>query len=538
MSLNKKFNVAFDPFIKVRWLDGSRGRVSIMDAFTRSREIAAIESEWPYADVAVYRLLTTILRRVAAPKTTLEWVKLLVDGLPIKEIVAYLEQFRDLFELFHATRPFMQYPIGFDVDMTEEYGPTSMSKCVPFMATGLNPIFFDRRRCGAGTDDFGDGIDDDHGWPVDPADAALLLMSLQSWALAGGNNHPVGTLRRGPMLGRSTIINWITGKNLAETIALNTLSDETEPMSSCDAPCWEQELVHVTTDTYMRDPLGPLDFGTFLSRRANLVLRDDGKVAKIVVRIGFAIPDVEDNTDPKKAAKNAAAKESGKKGAPRIMVVRMHPWAAYGRSSRGDVVPASADALSGSLWRNADLILGMRTGSRPPLQLVQLATAISSGTLAAPSGLRVWGIAPTTDTKCNRIETSHVEQFELPPAWPGHLPALRSALDFARLKTAEAAALARKIVSDSMHFYPPEPKKEDIQKAFDGYYVEEAMKLRLNASTPILQRVALGDESASKSWSKAVFSAYRETMSEFQRRLPAHAGSFKAVAINTQEEDS
>jgi len=111
--MTPSFNLLDEPWLPVRLKNGKTVSLGLLDAFERGAEVALLAETAPPSLVAQYRLLLAILQRVlsrAFPqgwegKDRALWYR---EGLPVKAICDYLEQWRDWFWLFHPEYPFMQ----------------------------------------------------------------------------------------------------------------------------------------------------------------------------------------------------------------------------------------------------------------------------------------------------------------------------------------------------------------------------------------------------------------------------------------------
>jgi len=108
---NSHFNLTDEPWIPVRFPDGTRAELGIKDTLLRAKEIAVIEDASPLVVAALHRFLLAVLYRALEGPTDIDqakgWFK---SGLPRDKISAYLEQWRDRFWLFDEKLPFGQIP--------------------------------------------------------------------------------------------------------------------------------------------------------------------------------------------------------------------------------------------------------------------------------------------------------------------------------------------------------------------------------------------------------------------------------------------
>jgi CRISPR system Cascade subunit CasA len=99
-------NVAFDPWIPVFNLQGNKEMISLSSALTHGTRYVDL-SVRPHERVALMRLLLCVAHTALdGPKNLKEWEKV-PETLP-QAADAYLEKWKDSFELFHPTRPWLQ----------------------------------------------------------------------------------------------------------------------------------------------------------------------------------------------------------------------------------------------------------------------------------------------------------------------------------------------------------------------------------------------------------------------------------------------
>lgn len=206
-------NVAFDDWIPVVTTDGKPKLASLISVLTEG-EIYADLAVRPQERVSLMRLFLCVAHAALdGPKDYDEWEKV-PQRLP-GAAREYLKTWRDHFELFHPTRPWLQVK-----ELTGD--KTSPVALMDFeLATGNNSTLFDH----AGQ------------LPVRPvADArlALSLLTFQNFSPGGGSPiaqwKNVKTSQVGnpdaPCLSQSMAHSLIRGKHLTETIHLNLPTTE------------------------------------------------------------------------------------------------------------------------------------------------------------------------------------------------------------------------------------------------------------------------------------------------------------------------
>lgn len=103
--MSKDFCLLDEPWLPVRLADGRVLELGLLEVFDRSGEIVALAETAPPSLVAQYRLLLAITHRALVmafgnwrDKDRVRWYR---EGLPLTEIRAYLEYWRERFWLFH-----------------------------------------------------------------------------------------------------------------------------------------------------------------------------------------------------------------------------------------------------------------------------------------------------------------------------------------------------------------------------------------------------------------------------------------------------
>lgn len=239
-------------------LDGLLVDLSLRDALARAHEIDELWGESSLVIAAQYRLLLAILHRVFGPADADAWAEIWRAGrFDSGAVDAYLQQWRDRFDLFHPEFPFYQTT---HVPVNER----AVNKLIPHVAAGGNPTVADHNT-------------DDRPLHLSPAEAARHLVAVQAFALGGGHsglgrgrNFTDGPCARG-------VIFLVRGSTLFQTLCLNLLrypDDAVFATFAGDVPVWEREA------PFARDPLterparhlpdGYLDLLTWPSRRVLL----------------------------------------------------------------------------------------------------------------------------------------------------------------------------------------------------------------------------------------------------------------------------
>ncbi len=259
--MNIHFNLIDEPWLPCTRLDGSRVELGLYDTLAQAHRLHALHGETPLETAASYRLLLAVLHRVVdGPRSVKEWSKLWEAGRWDETALhAYLDRWRDRFDLFDDTHPFYQAS-------DKRVKAKSLNSLAHQVSSGNNPTLFDHHT-------------DEEGIALTPAQASRMLVTAQAFGLAGlsglTQKFTDGTCASG-------IVFLIQGQSLFETLALNLVRyTDRSPIvrEPEDAPVWEMD------DPFVPDravPLGYLDYLTWQNRRILLVPSEspDGTVVQ------------------------------------------------------------------------------------------------------------------------------------------------------------------------------------------------------------------------------------------------------------------
>ncbi len=201
-------NVAFDRWIPVVNAKGERELASLCSVFAEGRKYVDLAVR-PHERVALMRLLLCVAHAALdGPKDYDEWCEV-PKRLP-DAALAYLEKWRDAFELFHPATPWLQ------VSKLNGDKPSPVALLDFALATGNNSTLNDHE---------GQILQR----PIQDARIALSLLTFQCFSPGGGSPiaqwENVKRLQVGnpdaPCLSQSMAHAMIRGELLAETITLN-----------------------------------------------------------------------------------------------------------------------------------------------------------------------------------------------------------------------------------------------------------------------------------------------------------------------------
>lgn len=283
----KCFSLLDEPWLPVRLADGQVLDVGLLDVFRRSAEVVALADTAPPNLVAQYRLLLVIVHRAAGgampqgwkDKDRARWYR---EGLPVDAILAYLEQWRERFWLFHPEHPFMQVAALATAEETRDKRKP-WTQIALASANGNTPVVFDHAF-------------DDAPRSISPAVAIGTLLGFLQFTPGG----LVKTLRdadkAGPLVNTAAAIP--VGASLAQTLVL-CLHPAAGRRAQDDLPAWER--APLTLAALRGEPVlatGPNDRYTRQSRAVLLLREDDGGVRWLRFGAGFALGEDPHAPDP------------------------------------------------------------------------------------------------------------------------------------------------------------------------------------------------------------------------------------------------
>ncbi|WP_394940224.1 type I-E CRISPR-associated protein Cse1/CasA [Psychromicrobium sp. YIM B11713] len=268
------FNLIDQPWIRVRYQDGSVTEVSLSTLFQDAEQIIQITGELPSQDFAVLRLLLAILyRSFDSEFTEDDWKAWWQEGLPLDEIGRYLKQVEDRFDLLHPKTPFFQVP-----DLQTAKGENKDVSLLVFDVPPNKRLFSMRAGSGLERLSFAEATR----WIVHTQ--AFDYSGIKSGAVGdsrvkGGKGYPIGVGAAGRLGGVS-----IEGKNLRETLLLNLVkpAERDDDFGDDDLPPWEKPHLGPAEESEGRKPTGPVDLYTWQSRRIRLFHDETGVIRCLV----------------------------------------------------------------------------------------------------------------------------------------------------------------------------------------------------------------------------------------------------------------
>jgi CRISPR system Cascade subunit CasA len=253
-----RFNLLEDPWLPVIPLNESAAEeVSLVCLLGNARRYRRLAGTTPTMTAALHRTVLALIHRVYGPASLPRWGELwhAERGFPVKDLASYAAAYRDRFELFDSSRPFMQCPALAGKEAS------STAKLVAYRAAGSNTTLFDHTTAGE--------------MPiVAPAEAARWLVTTQMYD-TGGTKTPFTKTRTSETgLGNRFGCVLVEGASLHETLLLNTVIYDPAAgrpwmTSPQDCPAWETDQPP-GPEPDERPPSGWTDLLTWPARRVLL----------------------------------------------------------------------------------------------------------------------------------------------------------------------------------------------------------------------------------------------------------------------------
>ncbi|GIW07771.1 MAG: CRISPR-associated protein CasA/Cse1 [Dehalococcoidia bacterium] len=208
------FDLIEAPWIPVVQGDGTVREVGLREALVSAHAFRGVRDPWPTIEFGVYRLLTAVsldllFGQEEGPPDRYRLFDTIEAGrFDRPQVEQYFDRYRDLFDLFSPSRPFLQSP---GLDQLETKPVALLVHAIP---SGTNANHFYHRQ--------------EREFAVSPAVAARLLTTLAPFTTEGGRGYSPSVNGAPP---------WyvlIKGDTLFETICLNLLAPEELP----GVPAW------------------------------------------------------------------------------------------------------------------------------------------------------------------------------------------------------------------------------------------------------------------------------------------------------------
>ena len=259
------FNLLDECWIPVIRQDWQRAEISLIELFQTWETVREIQADNPPTTLAIHRFLLAILHRAyQGPKNVDHWEEIQQDNG--KGAIAYLEKWRDRFDLFHPERPFMQ-----DAEIPEE------SSGEVYLAHVLHGNNTSTVFC------------HEHEWShssLSIPEAARLVLRLQNFDTGGRKTGATESAAVLPMMDAANVL--VRGDDLCETLLLNLIQYDGEEKpcvaTGDDLPVWERQ----SQKPKERIPVGYIDYLTYQWRRVKVFVQGD-RVVRVALHPGDRI---------------------------------------------------------------------------------------------------------------------------------------------------------------------------------------------------------------------------------------------------------
>ncbi|MEO3767503.1 type I-E CRISPR-associated protein Cse1/CasA [Streptomyces sp. B5E4] len=281
------FDLTTQPWLPVLLRDGVEKDVSLTEVFERADDIRRIPGDLPTQEFALVRLLLAVLYDAleGGPPTRDAWAELWQagpEGFPAEQVVAYLSEHRERFDLLHRERPFFQVA-DLRTAKDEVFCLDRIVADVP-----NNDRFLSMRAHGAQRLSF--------------AEAARWVVHAHAWDVSGIKTGAVGDprLKAGKVypqgVGSVGMLGGVLaeGDTLRETLLMNLIPREDDDLlrhDDEDQPVWRrpQPLGAAPLPEPEAGPYGPRGLYTWPARRVRL--HHDGREAYgVVLAYGDPLP--------------------------------------------------------------------------------------------------------------------------------------------------------------------------------------------------------------------------------------------------------
>lgn len=490
--MSKEYCLLEERWIPVRMANGRTEELGLLDIFARSADIASLAETAPPNLVAQYRLLLAITHRALVlavgtwkGKDRARWYR---EGLPVAEIHAYLEHWRERFWLFHPRFPFMQVADLATADETRDKRKP-WTQIALASANGNTPVVFDHAYDSAPT-------------AIRPSEAIVTLLGFLQFTPGGLVKVLRDADKAGALVNTAAILP--VGTTLAQTLCL-CLHPPPSGHGDEDLPAWERDPP--TLAELRGDPLlatGPNDRYTRQSRAVLLLRENTGQIRQLHFAAGLALGE-----DP---------------NAP-------DPMACFRAGSNGLVRLSFAEGRA--LWRDLPALVPSPSGESQPAAVLNHAIALHqlSSFDAVHQPLLVAGLA-SDQAKLLRWRA---EQVTLPAAVltdPGKALYLRELLEKTEALFRDIRRLAVSMVVETM----PSPSNKDTRnraaELFDNGPCTPSFFARAERALPdLLSLIGEGQtDTARAHWNATLRHAAHQAWQQVVEGLGGSARALRADA--------
>ncbi|MFI1956015.1 type I-E CRISPR-associated protein Cse1/CasA [Streptomyces xinghaiensis] len=371
------FNLVSDPWLPVQRADGTVEEVSLAELFAQAGDLRRLVGDLPTQDMALLRLLLAIVYdALDGPAEIEDWEELWLSPDPFAAVPAYLDLYRERFDLLHPEKPF--YQVANLRTGKGELAP--LSRIVADVPVGS--AFFSMRR---------PGVD-----RLSYAEAARWLVHTHAYDTSGIKPAMVGDKERAKAgkvypLGVGSLGNlggvFAEGATLRETLLLNLIAFEEaygEPANRSgakDLPVWRRTPLgpeERKSDARTPQPDGLRDLYTWQSRRVRLH-SENGGVTGVVLGYGdplvLAAPW---KLEPMSGWRRNATQEK-KQGRVPVYTPRRHDPSRAAWRGLGALLPARQQVTDAG--KRGEAATALRPGVARWFTQVITSTEINPGTL-------------------------------------------------------------------------------------------------------------------------------------------------------------
>lgn len=497
--MKHQFNLITQPWIPVVALDGGAQLVSLRDALVNAPAYRGVSASLPHSNAAVLRLLLAVLHRNFGPPDTGAWEALWTrNAFDAGRLDAYFEKWSDRFDLFDPLHPFMQ-------QRHPQVNEKPVQDLLQLVGGGDTFTLFDH-------------VMDSTPFWLSPADAAVMLLTVHSFGLAG-LCHPQLKLVYTDAACSRGIIFFVEGRTLFETLMLNLVQYNPPRPSPLlqkepDRPAWEVDDPYLPVRT---SPLGHLDFLTWPNRRILLIPEErDGQslVARITAAPGLVL--------------NAEVRNP-------MMHYRIDP----GKKAGEEAVKILRFSEGRALWRDSHALLDLENRQvEPPRALAWVRELIADEILPARR-LQLAAYGMCTEPGKAKVHFYRGERFEFDDRilndhnLLAHLnSAITHAEDLRRELWMVMTSLATRVISfnaDQEDGHKPDPK--DVQNLVNHWNAEGLFWNRLELPFyTFLNRLPEDPGGALKTWENELRAALRSAYQQTANGLGESQKAMKAVA--------
>lgn len=504
MSKQYSFNLLSEPWIPVVDHGGAARLISLREALVNAPAYRAISASLPHASAAVLRLLLAVLHRNFGPTDTPDWEEIWNAGCfnPVT-LEAYFSRWQTRFDLFDETYPFFQ-----------QRHPLVEEKPAQVLLQAVG---------GGDTFTLFDHVMDATPFSLTPAEAALMLVTTQAFALAGLCHPQLKLVYTDAPCSRAVVF-FVEGKNLFETLMFNLVRyNRAEPLP-WDAQTGDRAFWEADDDPYKPDraiPLGYLDYLTWPNRRLRLIPEERNgqvRVTRITTAPGLLL--------------NAALHNP-------MHHYRIDP----GKKAGEETYKVLRFSEGRALWRDSNALLDLRGQNREiPRAIRWVGELVNEGILPTEGRVQLSAYGMCTEPGKQKVFFYRREGFEIAPALlkDGMLiekldTALKHAKDLGdslRFVIRELAAWIVALNANQETIQKNASKKDDDVSNLMAHWNAEGLYWN-NLEVPFLSflhRLPDDPQGAEDSWNEDLERAFRGAYNQTVENLGDDLKALKAAA--------